>query len=216
MIGKGCLAAVVFLVEKSLTNMKHMKNSKIPSSPFFVILLLIGFGIGYATKEFIQPCPNVPSLNLPGISHAFPSSVSVCFTPNKRCLYQIINEINKATKSIYVQAYSFTDKEIAQALANAAKRGLAVSIILDKSNRKGNRSAKDILIQNQVPVRFDSPPGLQHNKIIILDQSVTITGSYNFSVAAYSRNTENLLIIHDPDLAQKYLQNWRARWELSR
>jgi phosphatidylserine/phosphatidylglycerophosphate/cardiolipin synthase-like enzyme len=192
--------------------MKRLKKAPIPFHPLFAVVLLIGVGIGYASKEFIQPDPNVPSSSL---LHSSPL-ISVCFTPNKRCQAQIINEINKATKSIYVQAYSFTDKEIAQALAKAAKRGVTVKALLDKSNRKDNRSAKDILIQNQIPVQFDSPSGIAHSKIVIVDQSITISGSYNFSAAAYSRNTENLLIIHDPGLAQKYLQNWQTRWELSR
>ena len=38
-----------------------------------------------------------------------------------------------------------------------------------------------------------------------------ITGSYNFSTIAETRNAENLLIIGSPDLAYQYLENWQER-----
>lgn len=62
---------------------------------------------------------------------------------------------------------------------------------------------------------MDSPTKA-HNKIIILDEAIVISGSYNFSAAAYKRNTENLLIITNPTLARQYIQNWQARWRVSR
>lgn len=188
-------------------------NVKIPPSLMWPVVLLVGIGVGYTARElhqpmqvaFVQSEPQKPQ-------HKIYPIISVCFTPGKGCQSQIINQINKAKQSILVQAYSFTDQEIAKALANAAKRGISVKILLDKSNIKNMRSAKDILFQNNIPVRFDAPPGIAHNKIVILDNTVVVSGSYNFSQAAYKSNTENLLIINNPSLAQKYTQNWLYRW----
>ena len=36
-----------------------------------------------------------------------------------------------------------------------------------------------------------------------------ITGSFNFTKAAEERNVENLLVIRDAALAQKYAEHWR-------
>jgi phospholipase D len=140
----------------------------------------------------------------------------VCFTPNRQCQSFILREINEAKESIRLQAYSFTDKAIAYALVEAASRGIDVKINLDQSNMNDGRSAKDILISNGVAVRIDSPSGIAHNKVIIIDKSRLITGSYNFSQNAYSRNVENMLILYSPSLCEAYIYNWNKRWEVSK
>ena len=50
---------------------------------------------------------------------------------------------------------------------------------------------------------------ISHNKVMVIDDQVVITGSFNFTHAAEAFNAENLLIIHDRDLARKYSENWR-------
>lgn len=196
--------------------MKHGKKGQLFSSSLFVISLLIGFGLGYTTKEFGNPHPDQMSMIPQSKPYLEDVPVSVCFTPNKVCQSQIIHKIDKAAKSIYVQAYSFTDQDIANALVRASKKGVSVKVILDKSNRKDGRSAKDIVTQNEIPLRFDSPTGIAHNKIIVIDDHIVISGSYNFSVAAYKRNTENLLIFSSSLLAKEFIQNWQSRWAVSK
>jgi phosphatidylserine/phosphatidylglycerophosphate/cardiolipin synthase-like enzyme len=51
-------------------------------------------------------------------------------------------------------------------------------------------------------------PGLAHNKVMVIDQAVVMTGSFNFTKAAETRNAENLPIIHDPALAAQYARNF--------
>ena len=51
---------------------------------------------------------------------------------------------------------------------------------------------------------------IAHNKIMIIDQTVIITGSFNFTKAAEKNNAENLLVIKgNPDLVKKYLANFK-------
>jgi len=47
--------------------------------------------------------------------------------------------------------------------------------------------------------------------VIILDNTNVITGSFNFTDAADSRNAENVLIIQDSELARIYKDNWDKR-----
>lgn len=179
---------------------------KQPASPVAVALFLFGMGVGYGVREFVL-APHPTPASVP--------SIMVCFTPGKSCQSQLIDAINKARKSIVVQAYSFTDKDVANALVKASRRGVEVKAILDKSNAKDARSAKNILMENGVPVRFDYPSGIAHNKVMVIDDSV-VTGSYNFSAAAYKSNAENILFVASPELAHMYRENWLKRWELSR
>jgi phosphatidylserine/phosphatidylglycerophosphate/cardiolipin synthase-like enzyme len=52
----------------------------------------------------------------------------------------ILEHIQKAQKSIKIQAYSFTSKEIAQALISAHLKGIKVIVIADKSQRKAHHT----------------------------------------------------------------------------
>lgn len=202
--------------------MKKKQSRSLMVSPpaLYTILVLLGFGAGYSTHEFVfntqRPIPTQQHPYSAPVQNSIFHTPIVCFTPNKQCQTQLIGEINKAQKSIYVQAYSFTDRDISGALVSASKRGVLVKILLDKSNQNDHRSAKDLIVNNNIPLRFDYPPGIAHNKVMIIDEVKVISGSYNFSASAYKRNTENLLTIMSKPLAQQYLQNWQKRWVLSK
>jgi phosphatidylserine/phosphatidylglycerophosphate/cardiolipin synthase-like enzyme len=146
-------------------------------------------------------------------------SVSVCFTPGGECTDAIVKEIEQAKQQILVQAYSFTSKEIMVALAKAKSKGSDVRVILDKTNRCDrdndceNRGIKasQFLSSAGIPILIDQISGIAHNKVIIIDQKVIITGSFNFTQAAQFKNAENLLIIRSSDLATRYCENWYNR-----
>jgi phosphatidylserine/phosphatidylglycerophosphate/cardiolipin synthase-like enzyme len=133
----------------------------------------------------------------------------ICFTPGGSCTDLIVKALGEARSSILVQAYSFTSAPIAKALLDAHKRGLRVEVILDKSQRTEKYSSADFLANQGVPTTIDAEHAIAHNKIIIIDGEVVITGSFNFTKAAQEKNAENLLIIHDKALAAQYTKNWQ-------
>ena len=51
---------------------------------------------------------------------------------------------------------------------------------------------------------------IAHNKIMIIDGTAVLTGSFNFTKAAGQKNAENLLVIRDDKLAAKYAANSQA------
>jgi phosphatidylserine/phosphatidylglycerophosphate/cardiolipin synthase-like enzyme len=139
-----------------------------------------------------------------------PSAVTVCFTPGGNCTDGIVQALGNAKRTILVQAYSFTSARIAKALLDAHKRGVQVQVILDKSQRTEQYSSADFLANQGVPTMIDANHAISHNKVIVIDGEVVITGSFNFTKAAQEKNAENLLIIHDPALATQYTQNWET------
>jgi phospholipase D len=142
------------------------------------------------------------------------ASYEVCFTPGGNCANKIIETISQARKQVLVQAYAFTDQAIAQALVKVKKKGVEVRILLDKSQTKqnGSRSLIRYFKSNKIKPTIDFiPDGIAHNKIMIIDGCTVIGGSYNYTHNAARRNAENIIIIHDPALAKKYLQNWHNR-----
>ena len=134
--------------------------------------------------------------------------MDVCFTPPAGCTASIVNLIANAEKEILVQAYSFTSEPIAKALVDANKRGVSVQILLDKSQQYVKYSSAGFTAQSGIPTFIDSHHAIAHNKIMIIDRSVVITGSFNFTKAAEERNAENLLIIKSADIAMQYIANW--------
>lgn len=142
-----------------------------------------------------------------------PSSVDVRFSPNGGCTDAIVAELDAAQTSVLAQAYSFTSAPIAQALVSAHHRGLDVRVLLDKSQRSEKYSSADFLARAGVPTAIDAQHAIAHNKIMILDGAIVLTGSFNFTKSAEKSNAENLLILHDATLAEKYTANWLAHAE---
>lgn len=142
-------------------------------------------------------------------------TIQVCFTPGQNCTAEIIDVIDAAKQSIFVQAYSFTSAPIASHLVAAKKRGVKVNVILDKSQTRQRYSASHFLVNQHIPCWIDYKPAIAHNKIMIIDGKQVITGSFNFTKAAQNKNAENLLIIHDEKLARIYMENWQRRRAVS-
>ncbi|MBF0552184.1 MAG: phospholipase D family protein [Deltaproteobacteria bacterium] len=141
--------------------------------------------------------------------------VRVCFSPGGDCTANIVQEIDAAKTEILVQAYSFTSAPIAKALLEAKKRGIHLTVILDKSQRSQKYTSARFMQNSGIPVYIDDAHALVHNKIITIDRSTVITGSFNFTKAAEEKNAENLLIIKSPALARIYTDNWVLHWQHS-
>jgi kynurenine formamidase len=138
------------------------------------------------------------------------SSVAVYFSPKGGCTEAVVEELQAARASVLVQAYSFTSKPIAKALVAAHQRGVRVQVILDKSQQTEKYSSATFLHHAGIPTSIDAAHAIAHNKVMVIDGQTVITGSFNFTRAAELNNAENLLVIHDRPLAEKYAANWEA------
>jgi len=136
------------------------------------------------------------------------ADVQVRFSPRGGCTDAIVGTISHAKQSILVQAYTFTSKPIAQALVDAHKRGVKVSVILDSSQRTDQYSSATFLSRAGIATAIDAEHNIAHDKIMVIDGVQIITGSFNFTKAAEESNAENLLIITDKKIAEAYIDNW--------
>ncbi len=133
----------------------------------------------------------------------------VYFSPHGGATDAIVRELNKAKSTVLVQAYSFTSAPIAKALLNGHKRGIKIEVILDKSQVNQRYSSATFLYNQGITVKIDALHAIAHNKVMIIDGETVITGSFNFTKAAEEKNAENLLVIHDKKLAERYVRNWK-------
>ena len=145
------------------------------------------------------------------LANALPATgtVEVFFSPIGGATDAIITEINHAKNEILIQAYSFTSAPIAKALLDAHKRGVRVEAVLDKSQRSERYTSATFLLNAGIPVTIDDRHAIAHNKILVIDRQILITGSFNFTKAAEERNAENLLILKgNKPLIDQYFQNF--------
>ena len=146
-----------------------------------------------------------------GLARKFGSvlDIQAHFSPKGGCQDAIVRELKAARREILVMAYSFTADPLTFALVEAKKLGLTVEIVLDKSNELEHYSDLHFFIENSMDVLIDHDHAIAHNKIIIIDKTTLITGSFNFTNQAEHENAENLLIIKgQPELLSRYRENF--------
>jgi len=132
----------------------------------------------------------------------------VYFSPHGGCSEAITRELGEAKSEILIQAYSFTSKDVAEAVVKAHNRGVKVLAILDKSQLKEKYSAANFLANSGIPTYIDAEHQIAHNKIIIIDGETVIGGSFNYSKSAEDSNAENVTIIKNKDFAKIFVVNW--------
>jgi len=133
----------------------------------------------------------------------------VYFSPDDGIADVLVDLINNANESIYFMAYSFTSDDIGAAIIGRSQAGLFVRGVMDDGQIKSNTGTEyDSFLQAGIRVLNDGNSGLMHNKVIIIDRKIVITGSYNFSKSAETSNDENVVVIHNSEISEKYLQEF--------
>ena len=140
------------------------------------------------------------------------TKVEVYFSPDGGATDAVVAEIGRARTQVLVLAYSFTSRPIAQALIDAHARGLDVRIVVDHSQETESWTMAGDVQGAGIDVVCDEEHKIAHNKVMVLDGTTLITGSFNFTAGAEHANAENLLIVHSPDLAAEYAANWREHY----
>ena len=82
---------------------------------------------------------------------------------------------------------------------------MKITVILDKGQKTAKYSSADFVSHAGITTLIDAKHAIAHNKVMVIDGLVLITGSFNFTKAAEEKNAENLLIIRDKELADKYI-----------
>lgn len=142
-------------------------------------------------------------------------TVQAVFTPGDDVTGLLVQIIHHARKQILVQAFSFTSREIANALVFARQRGVDVQVIADDEQiRRMEHSQVPEIAAWGVPTYVDSEHASAHNKVMVIDADtanpVLVTGSFNFTYAAQHQNAENLLVFRgNRELTAAYYDNWQ-------
>lgn len=151
----------------------------------------------------------------PGALHDARGTVEVLFSPHDDAEAAMLRALRAARHSVHVQAFLFTSRTLAAALIEARARGVSVEVLADREQTlRGENSQIPFLAGAGIPVALEVRYAAAHNKIMLVDAAqaggAVITGSYNFTYSARTRNAENVVILRgNPPVLRAYLDNWK-------
>jgi phosphatidylserine/phosphatidylglycerophosphate/cardiolipin synthase-like enzyme len=150
--------------------------------------------------------PSSPSNTLyPRIQLGDNTLIETCFGPEDACAEQLTQHLHQAQRDIKFMVFSFAHDALGQAMLTRARAGVTVTGIFETNGSETRHSEYGRLKRQRLDVVQDGNPYLLHHKIMILDEQTVVLGSFNFSHNADRSNDENLLIIHNTELAAQFL-----------
>lgn len=135
-----------------------------------------------------------------------------------------IEQIAQARRTLDIAMYAFTDRYLAQAVVEAAHRGVQVRIYRDRSQFEEEqrnadlhheRSLSDMFHHQrniQVRIKDSNEHNLMHLKAYLVDGKVLRDGSANWSPAGLKRQDNNSHFTTDPAQVHAFQQAFEEMW----
>jgi phospholipase D len=163
-----------------------------------------------ASLPFTAALPTVGPASAP-----VTAAVSVCFAPEQDCARLVIAAVERARHQILVTAYNLTSGAgIVEALVRARARGVDVRLIADKRTPCERNTGIAALADAGTPIWIDRTVPIAHAKTMVIDGTVTLMGSYNWTRNA-ARNSEDLNLVSSRMVAAAYAAQWSMRQAVS-
>ena len=139
--------------------------------------------------------------------------LSCYFFPNNQNEQYVANMIRTCKHTLDIAIFTLTNNAICAAIQEAFTRGVKIRIIADDECCKMWGSDVYILAAMGIPCKTDSAVKYHmHHKVAILDNSVLVTGSFNWTSQAVKYNQENILFYENKELCQKYTEEFDKLW----
>ena len=138
--------------------------------------------------------------------------LQVLFSAEDHVISNLIALVNDAQVSVRFLAFSFTDYPLAKAMIDRAAAGVDVKGVYETFGSTSTGSEMKTFWCAGVPVRQDGNGSFLHDKIIIIDNSIVVTGSLNYSSNADDSNEENVVILDNAEIAALYLLEFEKLW----
>jgi len=128
------------------------------------------------------------------------------FSPVDHVSDKLVALVNGAQQTVRFIIFTYTDKNLAAAMIGRFQAGVDVAGVIE--NRGASQGAFVPLFCAKVPVKLDGNKYTMHHKVIVIDESIVVTGSFNFTKSADTENDDNVLVIYDPGVAKQYLDEF--------
>jgi len=133
------------------------------------------------------------------------------FCPEDDCSEHVLDVLADARSEIYFMTFSFTDNDIGNMLIRNYDDSITVKGVFERSGLS-DYSEYQRLKDAGMEVKLDNNKYKLHHKVFIVDNETVITGSYNPTGSGNNKNDENILIIHDKNIAKKFLDEFERVW----
>ena len=155
----------------------------------------------------------------------------VFFSAEEDLQQKLIYYIDREQKAIWLAIFSFTDKQIAEALIRAKERGVDVQVVVDPGFLNDRYTKIDWLYESGLPVFVHNPKharnnlstmsNLMHHKFAIFfqnidDRPLVWTGSFNFTKSARLSNQENAVVLSSSRIVKQYMEQFERLKERTR
>jgi len=139
------------------------------------------------------------------------TTVENYFCPEDWCADKLANVLISANDSIHFMVFSFTDDYIGDIVAEKHEEGIEILGILDNFQNKGSKYSeyKKMLGAGINVSLWGNSKEFLHHKVFIIDGKMVVTGSYNPTRNGDFVNDENMLIIHDEEIAKEYERKFK-------
>lgn len=165
-------------------------------------------------------------------AHSLNAEYSVTFAPDEPSHLHMAQLIREAQSEILIAMFTAKDvwwdeeghrTSLLSEVIKAHQRGVEVTMVLDHDIHEASeyygilsdddpidewlveQGIKVVLADNQRN-RYAS----MHHKFVIIDESITVTGAYNWYYDSAYRNDEDQLVIRDPQLAARYRDEFKS------
>lgn len=150
-------------------------------------------------NEHMDPRPKLKE------AHFFPNPVSEA---------KLIKHLTSAKNKMIICVFALTNNNMADAIRQAKANGVDIRLIFDDEMMRMPGSDVKALHDEGYPVRVDlDPKAHMHNKFVVIDDRIVITGSYNWTKQATNKNNENVAIFEDKDIAEMYTKEFNRLWD---
>ena len=148
-------------------------------------------------KEYYQPKP----------------AVCECyFFPNPSNEVKVVSMLRTCKKTLDIAIFSLTLDSIAEAILEAFQRGIKVRVIADDECAKNKGSNIKLIASQGIPCKTDNAVYHMHHKFAVIDSSVVIMGSFNWTSQAVKYNQENIFFYEDKNIADQYAKEFEHLW----
>ena len=139
----------------------------------------------------------------------------VYFSPGPDCRVAIEQAMETALNELLICVFTISDDRLSDAIQRAHRNGLTVRVLSDNDKMDDRGNDIERLAASGVSVRVDRSPEHMHHKFMVVDGHTVLTGSYNWTRSAETRNEENLVVLDDPVLAGRFAEEFERIWNLS-
>ncbi len=137
----------------------------------------------------------------------------VYFSPGTDCLNAIVDTLKNAKRRAKICVFTISDNRIVDAIKDMQLNGVNIKIISDNDKRYDKGNDIDYISNLGIDVKLDTTSAHMHHKFAVIDDTITITGSYNWTRSAETKNYENILVTDSKDVAKAYGREFDKLWE---